>query len=196
MRLVVPHSRTFTGIGLVAGGIASFVSNPIEISMVRLYIDGSLPAAQRRGYRNIFDALATITRDEGTRTLWRGAQPTVLRSMVVNAVQLGVYDQAKETLATHTGVEGVPLHLAASTLSGFCYSITTLPIDNCKSKMQAQHAAPDGSLAYTSIPQAIVRVARTEGAAALWAGFLPYFCRCAGHTVGMFLAYEQIKKVL
>lgn len=184
------------GAGLVAGGIASFLSNPIEISMVRLYVDGSLPPAQRRGYTNIYTALSTIARTEGVATLWRGAQPTVLRSCMVNAVQLGVYDVAKESLFDATGLAGVPLHLAASTTSGFCYSVATLPVDNCKSRMQAQSAGKDGKLPYTSIPQAIVRVSKEEGLMALYRGFPPYFLRCAGHTVGMFLALEQLKKYM
>lgn len=31
----------------------------------------SLPADQRRGYSNVFNALARITREEGVTTLWR-----------------------------------------------------------------------------------------------------------------------------
>lgn len=183
-------------VGLAAGGVASFVSTPIEVAMVRLYVDGSLPLDQRRGYRNVFDAVSKIARSEGVTTLWRGAGPTVARACVVNAVQLGVYDQAKEGLATALDLEGVPLHLAASLTSGFCYSVASLPIDNCKSKMQSQRPRLDGTLVYTSIPQGMVRIASVEGVTALWSGFLPYFLRCGGHTVGMFMAFEQIKKLV
>lgn len=31
----------------------------------------SLPVEQRRGYSNVFNALARITREEGVTTLWR-----------------------------------------------------------------------------------------------------------------------------
>lgn len=31
----------------------------------------SLPADQRRGYSNVFNALARITREEGVTTMWR-----------------------------------------------------------------------------------------------------------------------------
>jgi hypothetical protein len=48
-----------------------------------------LPVEQRRGYKNAFDALVRITKEEGVTTLWRGWRPTVMRAMVLNAAQLG-----------------------------------------------------------------------------------------------------------
>ena len=60
--------------------------------------DGNLPADQRRNYKNVFDALARIVREEGLFTLWRGAIPTMGRAMVVNAAQLASYSQAKQAI--------------------------------------------------------------------------------------------------
>lgn len=54
--------------------------------------------AERRNYKNVFDALFRITREEGLFTLWRGAIPTMGRAMVVNAAQLASYSQAKQAL--------------------------------------------------------------------------------------------------
>ena len=41
--------------------------------------DGSLPVEQRRNYSSVFNALARISREEGVRTLWTGATPTIAR---------------------------------------------------------------------------------------------------------------------
>jgi len=60
--------------------------------------DGRLPAAERRNYSNVFNALIRITKEEGVLTLWRGAIPTMGRAMVVNAAQLASYSQAKQML--------------------------------------------------------------------------------------------------
>lgn len=196
------HSSISTGakfgIGMAAGGIASAIATPVELSMVRMYSDGAAEASKRRGYRNIFDALWRIAREEGIRGLWRGATPTVARSMVVNCVQLGTYDQAKEVFSgLGIGVlqDGVPLHFAASTTSGFCYSVVTLPIDSAKTRLQNQRPV-DGVMPYRNLVHAMVKVSRLEGVTALWKGFTPYFSRCAGHTVAMFLVLEQVRKVL
>lgn len=60
--------------------------------------DGNLPADQRRNYKNVFEALARIFREEGLFTLWRGAIATMGRAMVVNAAQLSSYSQAKQAI--------------------------------------------------------------------------------------------------
>ena len=62
--------------------------------------DGRLPMAERRNYKNVFDALFRIVREEGLFTLWRGATPTMARAMVVNAAQLASYSQAKQGLVS------------------------------------------------------------------------------------------------
>lgn len=183
-------------IGTAAGGIASAVSTPVEVSMVRMYSDGAADVSKRRGYKNIGDALFRIGREEGIRGLWRGATPTIVRSMVANCVQLGAYDQAKEVYMKFGISDGVPLHLTASGTSGFCYSVVTLPIDSAKTRLQNQRPGADGKLPYRNLGHALWKVANQEGVAALWKGFMPYFSRCAGHTVVMFLVLEQVKKVL
>lgn len=172
-------------VGCVSGGIASAVSTPVEVSMVRMYNDGSLPARDRRNYKHVGDALVTIARGEGVRGLWRGAGPTIARSMVVNCVQLGTYDQATEVFRS-VGIRalesGVPLHLAASLTSGLLYSIATLPIDSAKTRLQNQRALPDGTFAYRNMLQTLAKISRDEGLLALWRGFAPYFSRCGGYV--------------
>lgn len=85
-----------------------------------------LPPDQRRGYKNVFNALIRIVREEGVPTLWRvseglesggrggvtslqflthtaphppqGCIPTMARAVVVNAAQLASYSQSKQFL--------------------------------------------------------------------------------------------------
>lgn len=179
------------GLGLTAGGIAAFISNPIEVSLVRMQADGKLPFSERRNYRHVFDALFKITQSEGVLALWKGASPTVIRAMVVNAIQVGGYEAAKNNLEKYAGFkDGVGLHLSSSLIAGFIYSFVTLPLDTSKTRMQTQKGSE-----YTSIVQTITTIARKEGTKSLWNGFWPYFARCGGHTVTMFLFLEQYKKL-
>mmetsp|Transcript_11259 Transcript_11259/g.14065 ORF Transcript_11259/g.14065 Transcript_11259/m.14065 type:complete len:324 (+) Transcript_11259:161-1132(+) len=189
-----PSDGLKLGLGLCAGGLAAFISNPIEVALVRMQADGRLPASEKRNYRGVFNALGRITRDEGVLTLWRGATPTVARAMVVNALQVGGYDIAKSKLKPFMD-EGVQLHICSSLISGFVYSAATLPLDTAKTRMQTQTPLSDGSLKYTSIVQTITTITRSEGVLSLWNGFAPYFARCGGHTVTMFLFLEQYKKL-
>lgn len=76
-------------VGMVAGATGAFIGTPAEISLIRMTSDGRLvsiknilklplvmplcrlPIAEQRGYKNVFDALFRITREEGLFTLWR-----------------------------------------------------------------------------------------------------------------------------
>jgi solute carrier family 25 oxoglutarate transporter 11 len=92
----------------VAGAIGAMIGNPCDLAMVRLQADSNRPFAERRNYRNVFDALYRVTRyvgffsltgrDEGILTLWRGVGPTVSRAMLVTVGHLAAYDQIKYSL--------------------------------------------------------------------------------------------------
>uniref|UniRef100_A0A4W5JEZ8 Solute carrier family 25 member 11 n=1 Tax=Hucho hucho TaxID=62062 RepID=A0A4W5JEZ8_9TELE len=58
-------------IGMTAGATGAFVGTPAEVALIRMTADGRLPADQKRGYSNVFNALARITKEEGVTTLWR-----------------------------------------------------------------------------------------------------------------------------
>lgn len=85
-------------LGMFAGMCGAFVGTPAEVALVRMTADGRLPAEERRNYKSVVDALTRITKQEGVINLWRGAIPTMGRSMVVNGAQLASYSQAKEFL--------------------------------------------------------------------------------------------------
>jgi len=60
--------------------------------------DNQLPVNERRNYKNVFDAFARITKEEGILGLWRGATPTIIRAVVLNLAMLASYDEVKEKL--------------------------------------------------------------------------------------------------
>jgi len=68
-----------------------------------------------------------------------------------------------------------------------------MPLESMKNRMASQIKGPDGKLPYTSTSQALVKVFKAEGMKGLYTGFLPYYCRCGGHTVSMFLFVQLIR---
>lgn len=82
--------------GLTAGAIGASVGSPADLALIRMQADATLPAAQRRHYKNAFHALYRIVGDEGVLALWKGAGPTVVRAMALNMGMLASYDQSSE----------------------------------------------------------------------------------------------------
>lgn len=117
-------------LGMTAGAVGAFVGTPAEVSLIRMTSDGRLPPAERRGYKNVFDALIRITREEGLFTLWRGCIPTIGRAMVVNAAQLASYSQAKQALlSTSYFSDNIACHFWASMISGLITTAASMPVD-------------------------------------------------------------------
>ena len=79
--------------GLTAGGLGALVGSPADLSLIRMQSDSTLPAAQRRNYKGVGDALLRIVKEEGIGGLFRGAGPTVVRAMSLNMGMLASNDQ-------------------------------------------------------------------------------------------------------
>jgi solute carrier family 25 oxoglutarate transporter 11 len=124
-------------LGVISGGLGSFLGTPAEVALVRMTLDGRLPAAERRNYKHVFDALIRITREEGVLRLWRGAIPTATRAMIVNAAQMPTYSQAKQALISADIMQqGFPLHVVASLIAALVTTTVSLPIDIIKTRYQ------------------------------------------------------------
>ena len=85
--------------GMLSGSIAVCIGTPFDIALVRLQSDSMAPAAERKNYKNVMDALTRTVKDEGPAALYKGLSPNVLRGMSMNVGQLACYDQAKEMVA-------------------------------------------------------------------------------------------------
>lgn len=88
---------------LVAGGIGSFIGNPADLCLVRMQADSTLPPAERRNYKGVFNALTRIVNEEGVTALWKGAVPTMTRAISLNMAMMVSYEESKERLVAYTG---------------------------------------------------------------------------------------------
>ena len=81
---------------MTSGALASIIGTPFDVSLVRMQADGMKPAAERRGYTNVFNALMRISREEGVPNLWRGFEPTAFRAVAMNVGMMASFDQTKQ----------------------------------------------------------------------------------------------------
>ena len=157
--------------------------------------DGRLPVEKRRNYKNVFNALSRIIKEEGVLSMWKGCKETVVRAMVLNAVQLSVYSQAKQVLLSSKKFEeGLPLHFVASIISGFFCTVVSIPVDMTKTRIQTMNVV-NGVPEYTGAVDVVKKVVKNEGILSLWKGFTPYFLRLGPHTVFTFIFIEQLTKI-
>uniref|UniRef100_A0A0N5BRH2 Mitochondrial 2-oxoglutarate/malate carrier protein n=1 Tax=Strongyloides papillosus TaxID=174720 RepID=A0A0N5BRH2_STREA len=187
-----PNFAMKAALGMTAGAIGSFAGNPTEVALIRMTGDGRLPPEQRRNYKNVFDAIFRIVREEGLFKLWRGCTPTIMRAMVVNAAQLATYSQAKEMILKSKVVEdGIFCHFLASMVSGLATTIISMPVDIVKTRIQSMRVV-DGKPEYSGMADVVKKVISKEGFFALWKGFTPYYMRLGPHTVITFIILEQM----
>ncbi|XP_050305377.1 mitochondrial 2-oxoglutarate/malate carrier protein [Anthonomus grandis grandis] len=189
---VPPNFLTKAALGMLSGMCGAFIGTPAEVALIRMTADGRLPLAERRNYKNVFNALLRIYREEGLLTLWRGAVPTMGRAMVVNGAQLASYSQAKQSLV-NTGYfqEGILLHFMASMISGLVTTAASMPVDIAKTRIQNMKNI-DGKPEFKGPLDVLGKIVKNEGVFALWKGFFPYYFRLGPHTVITFIFLEQM----
>ncbi len=92
--------------------IASFVAYPHEIVRSRLQApahtrrvdqQSSTSEANFREYKNVRDAVKTISREEGIRGFYRGIIPALLRTVPAAVLTLLSYEKIKDFLSDNYG---------------------------------------------------------------------------------------------
>ncbi|MCJ1309044.1 Mitochondrial dicarboxylate transporter [Agyrium rufum] len=183
----LPH---LIAISSASGFLGGIVGNPADVLNVRMQNDASLPAAQRRYYRNAADGLIRMTREEGWRSLFRGVWPNSMRAILMTASQLASYDSFKQVLLTSgLGFEdNMSTHFTASLMAGFVATTVCSPVDVVKTRIMS--ATEKQGLA-----SFLVKIYRNEGVGWMFKGWVPSFIRLGPHTIATFLFLEQHKKI-
>ncbi|KAJ3092301.1 Mitochondrial dicarboxylate transporter [Quaeritorhiza haematococci] len=178
--------------GILGGCAGGMVGTPADLVNIRMQNDGKLPLEQRRGYRNVFDGLIKIAKDEGPTALFRGMGPNVQRAILMTASQVTSYDQIKQgLLSTPYFKDNIVTHFSSSLLAGLIATTVTSPIDVIKTRIMTAKG-----VAYKSSADAAVKIFKAEGFSAFFKGWIPSYSRLGPHTMLTFIFYEQIKKFI
>jgi solute carrier family 25 oxoglutarate transporter 11 len=185
--------------GMASGSIAVCIGTPFDIALVRLQSDSMAAPEDRRGYKNVFDALMRTTKEEGVGALYKGVAPNILRGMSMNVGMMACYDQAKEVVAgilddpMPNGIPSLPTKIGSSLVAGFTAALFSLPFDLIKSRLMAQKPDPiTKEMPYKGIMDCAGKILAKEGPKGFFGGFTAYYGRCAPHAMIILLSIESI----
>ncbi|XP_035196636.1 mitochondrial 2-oxoglutarate/malate carrier protein [Oxyura jamaicensis] len=189
-----PGFLTKAAIGMTAGATGAFMGTPAEVALIHMTADGRLPPAERRGYRNVFDTLLRMAREEGILTLWRGCVPTTAQAVVVNVAQLASYSQSKQFLLDSGYFrDDILCHFCASMISRLVTTAASMPVDIVKTRIQNMRTI-NGKPEHRNRLDVLLRVVGRKGFFSLWKGFTPYYARLGPHTVLTYIFLEQLNR--
>jgi hypothetical protein len=122
---------------LMAGGTAGCLSitvfNPTEVLKTKMMTAAGIEPSMNGVARAVYRA-------EGLRGFWAGYKPNLARTFLVNAAELGTYDQAKEAIIPFTGDNGFA-HVGASAVAGLASAVISTPADVVKTRLMDQAGA-------------------------------------------------------
>lgn len=183
-----PSFLTLVGMASVAGFAGGIAGNPGDVLNVRMQHDAALPLEQRRNYKHAIDGLIRMSREEGVRSLWRGALPNSSRAALMTVGQLATYDGFKRSLLQYTPMEdNMGTHFTASFLAGFVATTIASPVDVIKTRVMS-------SSDKSGIVRMVTDITRKEGLGWMFKGWVPSFIRVGPHTILTFLFLEEHKK--
>lgn len=114
-------------------------------------------------------ALATL-RAEGVRGFYRGFGITIAREIPFSCIQFPLYEWLKARLF------GTPNSLQAAlcgALAGGTAAALTTPLDVVKTRVMLENQGSGRSASVLSFPGRLLSIARTEGVARLFSGWVP-----------------------
>ncbi|XP_063386928.1 mitochondrial 2-oxoglutarate/malate carrier protein-like [Cydia fagiglandana] len=185
-------------IAVFAGLIGAFMGTPSEIALVRMIEIGRLrrsrcspPCSVSCKYvqrpENVILQLLRIAHREGVATWWRGAVPTLIRSIFVTTTQVGVYAEVRKAFTRGEFVDtGIKLHLYTAAISSLFSAFLSLPIDQVKTRYQSYQER------HRRIVDILKGMLRQKGVMYLWKGFLPYYIRQVVHTVITYVVLDEL----
>uniref|UniRef100_T1JCV8 Solute carrier family 25 member 32 n=1 Tax=Strigamia maritima TaxID=126957 RepID=T1JCV8_STRMM len=181
----------------VSGGVAAtMILHPLDLIKIRFAVnDGQLATIPQ--YKGIFNAFATIVRQEGIAGLYRGVTPNVwgagaswgLYFLFYNAIKAWMEGEEKGTL-------NAGRHMLAAAEAGVMTLSMTNPLWVVKTRLCLQYRNMTDVPAhkhYSGMIDALRKVYVHEGILGLYKGFLPGMLGVS-HGALQFMAYEELKR--
>ncbi len=138
-----------------------------------------------------------ILKNDGVIGLYSGLSASLLRQLTYSTVRFGVYEELKARYTRSGRTAGFPALTAMAVTSGFLGGIAGNFADVLNVRMQHDAALPAAERRnYKHAVDGMVRMAREEGLASYFRGWLPNASRAAVMTAGQLATYDTFKRML
>ncbi|KAJ5773186.1 Mitochondrial carrier protein [Penicillium paradoxum] len=185
--------------GGLAGMTATVVIQPVDMVKVRLQLAGE---GARTGPR---PSALGITRDiiasGKVLDLYTGLSAGLLRQAVYTTARLGLFETFIKKINTRAEAADRKVTFAeragAGLTAGGLAAMIGNPADLALVRMQSDGLkAPEARANYRSVFDALARITRAEGVAALWAGASPTVVRAMALNMGQLTFFSEAKSQL
>ncbi|GAX84833.1 hypothetical protein CEUSTIGMA_g12254.t1 [Chlamydomonas eustigma] len=177
----------------IAGGTAGAIARTATAPLDRIKLLFQVQAVAGSGatataYTGVGQAASKIFREEGVTAFWKGNGVNVIRIFPYSAAQLASNDTYKRLLAD----ENQELNVARRLLSGACAGMTATALTHPLDTLRLRLALPNHQ--YKGAVDAVMTIARTEGALAMYKGLVPTLLGVAPYAAINFATYDLSKK--
>ena len=178
--------------GASAGATESFVVVPFELVKIRLQDKKSAHL-----YNGTIDCVQKIVRQEGILAMYNGLEATMWRHVSWNAGYFGVIFQVKSQLPKPEGKQAELLNnFIAGSIGGTVGTILNTPFDVVKSRIQNSPRVKGQVPKYNWAVGSLFVVAREEGFAALYKGFVPKVLRLGPGGGILLMVYTALMELM
>lgn len=170
-----------------AGAIAIVVFNWAEVIKVQIQVDPNK--------LGIMNAARQIYASNGFLGFWAGIKPNITRTFIVNAAELGSYDQIKTEVFVPLVGNTFWSHLGASGAAGVISASVSTPVDVVKTRWMSEAGQASAGITAKSQGGMLrrgLRILTQEGVRALYAGFVPICVRKVCWCAAFFCSYETL----
>lgn len=185
--------------GGLAGMTATTVIQPVDMVKVRLQLAGE--GVKTGPKPTPVGVLKDIVAAGKVMDLYTGLSAGLLRQAVYTTARLGFFDTFMKRLAVHAKENGTTVgfkeRAGAGLAAGGLAAVVGNPADLALIRMQSDGMKPAAQRAnYTSVVDALSRIAKNEGVLRLWAGAYPTVVRAMALNFGQLAFFSEAKSQL
>lgn len=176
--------------GGAAGAFTRAVAQPLDVLKIRFQLQIE-PIKKGSKYSSIFQAITSIVKEEGLRTLWSGHIPAQLLSVTYGVLQFSVFETLTDLCRKsdpHFYMNNKHwINFSNGAIAAAVATVASFPFDTVRTRLIAEQKTHK---AYKGFVDAFSTMVKNEGPSALFKGLIPTVGQIAPHAGVQFAMYK------